>query len=46
MTAPSLASRVLCVDDEPRVLEGLSLTLRRRFDVTVAASGEEGLCKL
>ena len=45
MTAP-IPSRILCVDDEPRVLEGLSLTLRRRFDVTVAGSGEAGLAKL
>jgi response regulator RpfG family c-di-GMP phosphodiesterase len=34
---------ILFVDDEPRVLEGLALTLRRRFDVTTAASGVEAL---
>jgi len=27
--------QVLCVDDEPRVLDGLKLTLRRRFIVLV-----------
>lgn len=35
--------RVLCVDDEPLVLEGLSLHLRRRFDVHTATSGAEAL---
>ncbi|MBK7859413.1 MAG: response regulator [Archangiaceae bacterium] len=38
--------RVLCVDDEPNVLEGLSLHLRRKFQVTTAVSGAEGLEKL
>ena len=35
--------RVLCVDDEPNVLEGLSLTLRRGYDVVTAAGGEAAL---
>jgi len=35
--------RVLCVDDEPNVLEGLTLHLRRKYHVSTAASGEEGL---
>src|SRR5215210_6025004 len=35
--------RVLCVDDEPQVLEGLRDNLRRSFDVEVAESGTEGL---
>jgi CheY-like chemotaxis protein len=35
--------RVLCVDDEVQVLEGLKDTLRRSFDVRVASSGAEGL---
>lgn len=35
--------RILCVDDEPFVLEGLRDTLRRNFDVRVATSGAEGL---
>jgi CheY-like chemotaxis protein len=34
---------VLCVDDEPNVLEGLSLMLRRRFEVVTASSGIAGL---
>ena len=35
--------RVLCVDDEPRVLEGLKLHLRRQYDVQTAASGQAAL---
>lgn len=35
--------RILCVDDEPRVLEGLELHLRKRFDVWLAPSGPAGL---
>ena len=39
---PTLIS-ILCVDDEPRVLDGLKLTLRRGFNVATATSGAEGL---
>lgn len=35
--------KVLCVDDEPQVLEGLALHLRRGFDVHKATSGALGL---
>lgn len=35
--------RILCVDDEPNVLEGLALHLRRRFDVVTAESGQAAL---
>jgi response regulator RpfG family c-di-GMP phosphodiesterase len=35
--------RVLCVDDEERVVQGLKLTLGRRFDVTLATSGAAAL---
>jgi response regulator RpfG family c-di-GMP phosphodiesterase len=38
--------RVLCVDDEPRVLEGLALHLRRRFQLFLAVSGDQALEKL
>ena len=38
--------RVLCVDDEPGVLEGLELHLRKRFRVVTATSGAEGLARL
>jgi len=34
---------ILCVDDEPHVLEGLRLHLRRRFDVWMATSGPAAL---
>jgi response regulator RpfG family c-di-GMP phosphodiesterase len=37
---------VLCVDDESRVLEGLTLHLRRDFEIHTALSGEEGMQKL
>lgn len=45
MTDESLP-RVLCVDDEPLVLEGLALHLRRRFQLLLAGSGEQALEKL
>jgi CheY-like chemotaxis protein len=35
--------RVLCVDDEPMVLEGLKDVLGRSFAVSVATSGADGL---
>lgn len=35
--------KVLCVDDEPHILEGLALQLRRGYDVHKATSGAEGL---
>lgn len=35
--------RVLCVDDEPNVLEALERTLGGAFDVTVASSGRSAL---
>lgn len=39
MTRP----RILCVDDEPNILEGLSLILRKRCEVETATSGTAGL---
>jgi response regulator RpfG family c-di-GMP phosphodiesterase len=38
--------RVLCVDDEQRVVDGLALHLRKDYDVHVACSGEQALRKL
>lgn len=35
--------RVLCVDDEPQMLESLRDSLRRRFEVVVTTSGFEAL---
>jgi len=37
---------ILCVDDEPAVLEGLRLNLRRKFSVETATSGALGLAML
>lgn len=37
---------VLCVDDEPSVLEGVRDTLRRAFTVRAATSGADGLALL
>jgi response regulator RpfG family c-di-GMP phosphodiesterase len=34
---------ILCVDDEPQVLEGLRLHLKQRYIVHLAGSGTEGL---
>lgn len=45
-TRAAVKPRVLCVDDEPNVLEGLRDTLRRSFDVRIATSGIEALEKL
>lgn len=41
MTTPR--AKVLCVDDEQNVLEGLTLNLRRRFDATTALGGPAAL---
>lgn len=35
--------KILCVDDEPRVLDGLSLQLGRHYEVFTAPSGQVGL---
>ena len=37
------AMRVLCVDDEQAVLEGLELSLHRNFEVDTATNGEQAL---
>jgi CheY-like chemotaxis protein len=38
--------QILCVDDEPRLLEGLRMVLRREYEVHVATSPEQALQKL
>jgi response regulator RpfG family c-di-GMP phosphodiesterase len=38
-----MAARVLFVDDESRLLDGIARTLRGSFDVRTATSGEDGL---
>ncbi|HET6147281.1 MAG TPA: HD domain-containing phosphohydrolase [Polyangia bacterium] len=42
----AVLTRILCVDDEPAVLEGLALHLRRRYHLETATSGAEGLLVL
>lgn len=39
-------ARVLFVDDEPRVLDGLSLHVERKFDAVMATGAREGLAAL
>ena len=41
--SPKSSPKILCVDDEPNVLEGLLLHLRRKFEVETAISGAAGL---
>jgi len=40
---PTGRVRVLCVDDDPSLLDGLRRELNRRFDITTALSGAAGL---
>jgi CheY-like chemotaxis protein len=40
---PSARLKVLCLDDDPRVLVGLRRQLAVQYDVEIAASGPEGL---
>lgn len=35
--------RILCIDDEPQVLESIRLNLRRHFDVHVSSDGRQGM---
>jgi response regulator RpfG family c-di-GMP phosphodiesterase len=39
-------ARVLCVDDEPHVLDGLTRILRRNYDIVTALGGPAGLQQL
>ena len=43
VTSDAHRHRILCVDDETQVLEGLSLQLGRRYEVLTALSGAEAL---
>jgi len=38
--------KILCVDDEPQIIAGLSLHLRREYLITAAYSGTEGLAAI
>jgi CheY-like chemotaxis protein len=44
--SPRRKARILCVDDEPHVVEGLSLNLRRHCEISTALSGAQGLALL
>ena len=39
-------SKILLVDDEPLLLQGLRRTLRKRFDIETASSGREALGRI
>ena len=39
-------ARILCVDDEPRVLDGMKRTLGMDFDVITAEGGAQALALL
>lgn len=41
--AASRKPRILCVDDEPQILEGLALNLRRHYELETATSGVAAL---
>lgn len=45
-TDAKVKARVLCVDDEPNVLEGLATNIGRRYDVETATSGTQALEQL
>ena len=38
-----LTNRILFVDDEESILQGFKLTLGRKYEISVASSGKEGL---
>jgi response regulator RpfG family c-di-GMP phosphodiesterase len=38
-----VTEKILCVDDEPQVLQAIKRQLRKRFDITTAEGGEEAL---
>lgn len=38
-----MSYKILCVDDEPNVLQGYKRTLRKDYDIHIAEGGEEGL---
>jgi CheY-like chemotaxis protein len=46
MNTADKSTFIVCVDDEPRVLDGLKLTLRRRYEVATATSALDGLALL
>jgi len=41
-----ISRKILCVDDEISVLEGLRRQLRKKFDITIALGGKQGMACL
>ena len=39
-------NKILCVDDEPNVLQGYKRTLRKDYDIHIAEGGEQGLAMI
>ncbi|MEP6901111.1 MAG: HD domain-containing phosphohydrolase [Actinomycetota bacterium] len=39
-------NKILCVDDDPNILQGYKRALRKDFDITIAEGGEEGLATI
>jgi DNA-binding NtrC family response regulator len=46
MTTPARRPRILCVDDEQHVLDGLSRVLRRSYEVETVRGGAQALYRL
>jgi CheY-like chemotaxis protein len=46
VTAGTARVQILCVDDEPNILEGIALNLRRSYDLLTATSGAAALALL
>jgi response regulator RpfG family c-di-GMP phosphodiesterase len=38
-----MTGKILCVDDDPHILQGYKRTLRKDFDISLAEGGEQGL---
>ncbi len=38
-----MTKKILCVDDDPNILQGYKRALRKDFDISVAEGGEQGL---
>lgn len=39
-------NKILCVDDDPNILQGYKRALRKDFDITIAEGGEQGLATI
>jgi CheY-like chemotaxis protein len=46
MNESTIEPRILCVDDEPRVLDGMRRTLGMNFDIYTAEGGDQALAML